>query len=318
MLYRKLIYKKRAFITLFIVEDWKKSMKKNISIILFFIMVTIATYLTSYFAEAAKVTGFIDNQKELYNEDYDLLIQKTIIAYYRDKTDAYVLKSPIYSLINNEENSAFDFSIKAYVSIKEDVSHHGVVFLLKNVQLNDSLAELNKHNQPVIDVKIYYDPSFIYNEKEFSFSTETFVPVSDTNISLFFIDYENLLNEDDNYSKITKLEFSYRTNDIAKIFYTVDINSHPDFSKKMSTDKIIFDYKASNNLIYHNDNLLTHYKSFNSYYFKYLFIEAIIVIVLAYFSFFHKVLINKYRTKKFEQRQLYEDLMKEKEKEDNL
>ena len=292
-------------------------MKKNIPIILFFIFVVIATFLTSYFAEAAKVSSFMEDQKELYSNDYNFLIQKSIIAYYRDKTDAYVLKSPVYAINHEEDLNKLEFVVKSYMSFNKNSTNKGVAFIIQNISVDDVFGLLDDHGQPIIDVKIYYSSSFVYNEKEFIFSTETFVPVSDTGVGLFFIDYEILRDINNEYVEINKLEFFYRTDSNPKLFLSLD-GANDGFIEAMSINNVLFNESFPNDLIYHNNSLIKKYKSFNSYYFKYLSIEAIIVIVILYFSFFHKDVMKKYRSKKYKQQELYNTLKTKKEKEKDL
>jgi len=294
--------------------------------ILFFLFAIIVFYFVSFFAESSKVIDFIRDQEDTFLTNDLHLIQTTAIANYHDGTDAYVYKNPLFSEHFISADSKFEINFRTYtfVTFKNTEAFHSIAFIANDIKIGDALTELDNKERPIIDVKITFTEPLVFNEQSYITSTETLAFVLDTNTAMFIINHD-VLKSNDTFTEIKQMDFYYRLSESQSTLLLSLRNENEEtmlfvdkfdesFDRNLSEltneniqilSKINFENLEAHEDIYFDNTLMKQFNRYNKYYFIYLSITFVILGTLAYFFFFHKHIMIKYKgNKKMKQEQL--------------
>ncbi|MDY0276799.1 MAG: hypothetical protein RBQ97_01805 [Acholeplasma sp.] len=315
-------------------------MIKSIGKIFYFIFIIAVTFIVSNFSEASKVMAFLKGEKDQMLISNEHLISATTISNYRDKTNALVLKEPLYheDFISYNEDNSINNQISVYIytfaEFKGTKAYNNLGFIIKNVKLNINNILLDDNNNPVVYAKLYYSKPIQIDGQEFMTSTETFIPIFETNTGYFQIKHDVLKNNT-TFSTISQIEvviFDTLTKmyEPLIVLNTGEENDTDYFSEtfnrdisSLTTEKINILKDSLENLmisdkIYYTPSLNDNLNKYNYFYFRDLGLELVIfVIPLTYFIFFHKYVMERIKEKRKLKDELVESYKKEYLENDN-
>ncbi len=293
-------------------------MKYWFKLVLYFFFVAIITYFVVFYSEAAKVLNFLSEQQDNVENDTLSFLAATVIANNDDGTDVYIEKTPLFEETYDSQSSSqhIKVSIYALVEFKNNQAHSSIVFLLRNIELNNDNIVSDKNNFQDLQANIVFDKTIKVNDYEASAFKETFVNAFDNKTKLLLINTD-LFNTSEGNAEIKRIDITYSLTSGEDInfvtLYNSDIeaiNPSDRFDssfnrdiKNVTYDNInIFSTYGLNNFkdnadIYYNPNLLNELNDF-SFYIRYILIEIAVVIIITYFIFFHKKVMAIYKNKK--------------------
>jgi len=301
-------------------------MKKPITQILYLVLVGLIALVVITYAQATKVLDFLNDQKEELVEDEQKLLQAFVISSFADGTDIYIEKDPLYSqsFKSNNGNYELDLNIYNVVIFNKDERFASIAFIIDNVDINWPDVYLDELKRPIIDAKLLLDEPLIYNNHEYSETQETFVWAMDSNIGLFYINYE-LLTNNDGYVNIEEIQITFRNQDQTTNQTLINLGANTNYDvmpeeidrnidtlqyENIKHLKDINTYYLNDENIFYDTNMMKLFNSYNKVYFMYLGTYILIVAVVTYFAFFHSYVLNKRRIKKEKEKKKLEEFKK--------
>lgn len=309
-------------------------MLDKISKALYFIFIIIITYILITVAQVSKTESFIEEQLDILQistqRDLDL-IQTVSLTYGPKPYEAYIYEKPIfkenYELTNNDGDTIYKFELVfyKYIQANKKENNNFLAMLINDIEINDKSVFLTDREQPVIDIDISYDKSFVFGKQEFDSSVESFQSYEGLNSHILLINY-NFFKTDNSYVNFKQIDFKYRIlaeeltykplltlynedyfDDSSDVIITDSIKSDINRSlKSVHSDFIVFHGQDLESLkltsdFYHDNSIKKRLAKNNIYYVKYLGSEFIVVLIITYLLFFHKdvmVIVNNRRSEK--------------------
>lgn len=316
-------------------------MAKLIPKILYFILIVLSTFLIISYSEANKIEKFLISQTNSSRESDLDLIQTVALTYSNKKNDSYIYEDPLfdekYELRDSEGEIVYSFNLVMYryIEVEGKKKNNSLAIILNNLMVFDENKVLDDTTNPIIDIDMNYERSFMINDKEFSSSKERFQHYVGTKKSLLLFNYE-YLKDSVSYINIKDITFKYLVkgdsyvtmltllnSDISDIVIKDSLGNEVNrelntiTSDKITLPSIDLNEIKSDSKYYYNNTLKKKLSSYNTEYVKNILLELLFVIPLTYFLFFHKeVMLIRERKKDEENRRIStikEELVKKEE-----
>ncbi len=282
---------------------------------LYVILVAFATVFTATFSEAEKVVTFLQEEKTELLADNHKLLAATAIANNHDGTDAFVLKTPLYTTSISLPAVSLDFSIYALSEVKDDSFVDCLAFLVTDLSIEDDTSYINDDGYHDLTATLGFAHTVTIGSTSAKAFNETFITLFEDTSKLILIEYSKLESAD-------PIEFTEIT-----IGYMLDTGvSQPIGSVEvaqlslLSPENIQISQTYAENYetapeIFYDSSYVAKLSSYNILYVKNIAIELLIVGPITYFIFFHKHVRAKWREKhalkKQAEKQQYEAIKQE-------
>lgn len=290
---------------------------KKIGIILYVLSIVFITYFVATLSEASKVVDFLsDQQTTLLSNDDDLLLA-SVMASHHDGSDAYTLSMPLFEETFTNTDHNIRVSIYPIAVFNDKTSSNMLAILAKDIQIENDQAELDENDFHVMSIDIVFDRPIAFSDQTQNEFTEEFPYIFEDRTRLFLIDLNKIMTIT-GQAVFTSIDISYKTTgDSQQILVGLtngllsdvivrdpfDIEFNRDISAITTEATQLIEMHGVDNFedntqIYYNDVLLQTLKHYNWYFFEYIAIELVMVSVISYFLFFHKIVKKRLRIKK--------------------
>ncbi len=264
---------------------------------LYVLLVAFATFFTATYSEAEKVVTFLQDQKTELLQDNTKLLAATAIANNHDGTDAFVLKTPLYSTSMTLPSVSLDLSFYAVSEVKKEEFVDCLGILVTDLSIEDDASLINSDGYHDLTATLGFSTTVTLGETSARTFTETFITLFEDSSKLILIEYSKLVaNEPIAFSEIM-------------LGYTLDTGVNqpigsvePSQLSLLSPENIEISqmygetYAAAPEIFY-DSSYVGKLSSYNILYVKNVAIEFLIVGALTYFIFFHKRVRSKWKEK---------------------
>jgi len=294
----------------------KKMSSQWIWRIIYIIFIAAVTYLVATFSEASKVVDFLVDRKEELMADDRAMIAATVIANNHNKTDVYVLASPLYEETFESITHHVKVSIYPLVEFKNNSGYNSIAILLSHIDIKDDQAIKNDQDEHLIDIQLEFhlnSGTVLGNTNIFK---EPMTTLFDNTGRMIVIHYD-LLKKPTEVAQLKSIVISYAvSNSIDETFVNlsnsdlIEVTANDIFAGNFNRDiqnaspknlDILSIYGLedfqTHSDIYYNDMFISELDSYNYYYLRNIAIELVIVLPITYFLFFHKHLKRRKREK---------------------
>ena len=294
---------------------------KTFWIILYVIFIAFLTYFVATLSQASKVVDFLSNQEEVLLEDEQKLILASAIANRHDGTDAYTLQTPLYEEYFTSDENQIHVAIYPVALFDDNQEHHMIAILANDINISGDNVYVDEDDYHQIKINIEFDREITIGEQSQSIYTESVSAVFEDETRLFLIDTARIMT-DTGQAEIERLSFLYRTtfetdatlvNLYNSTLTTIDdddlfaLSFDRDISQVTSENLNLIEVYGTTDInqyieIYYDETLIETYRSYGWYIFAYIGIEFLVVAMLSYFLFFHKIVMRARRKKQDEKR----------------
>jgi len=285
--------------------------------IFYIMLISTITYIVASFSEAAKTNDFLSEREDILMADDRALIQASIIANNHNSTDAYVSSEPLYQEIFNHEFFHAQVSIYSLVEFKDDQTHNSVAILLKDVEITDTDALYDDNEYHIIKASLTFNKNLSLGDSNTNVFIEPMTTLYDDTARLMIIN-QDLLKSNDQQVEFEVIKFTYAIdlgfdetlimlyNDDLTVQYgsdkfddsfNRDISNVSSLNLDLLNQCNVVEFQTCES-IYYNQDLMTEFMSYNTYYIRYIGIEILIIFPITYFIFFHKSVKKMIRNKK--------------------
>jgi hypothetical protein len=260
-------------------EYWKLS--------LFVMAIGIGSFLLATYVEAAKVTDFIQHQREAIEDDSERLILATAIANRNDQSDAFILKQPFLDRVVESSNLKARIRIYALNLFTQSESTDVLALFINDLVINDNEAFLDNDGFHIVNVTLGFNQAIKLNSNTPDSSFETFVTLYTNEQKLILIELDELLNKYPTL-KITSMIFSYTLqNQQQSTFESIDEEGLVNLDQFQLFQPYGSSYLISQEILY-DPTLLSSLEGLNHYYISHFSVYIAIVSILTYALFFKK------------------------------
>ena len=285
--------------------------------IMYIFFIGALTFVVASFSEASKVVNYLDDHDVELLENDQALVAATSIANLHDKSDAYVLNTPLYEQTFQETDLKLTFSIYPFVTFKDDQAINQIAFLITDLNIVDNLAKKDDNDYHMMYIEFVFDRDLDVENANKRVFMEYTTPLFDDTGRMIIINQE-LLETPTGQAQFQTISILYELTSGEKLTLVVLANSllvettpSDMFSASYVRDiaqltdenlDLVTQFGTSNleenPLIYYDSIWLEKLDSYNSIYVKNILIELALVLPLTYFLFFHKHVLRHLRQKR--------------------
>ncbi len=264
---------------------------------LYVILVAFATVFTATYSEAEKVVTFLQEQKTELLQDNTRLLAATAIANNHDGTDAFVLKTPLYSTSMTLPGASLDLSFYAMSEVKKDAFVDCLAILVTDLSIEDDASLINSDGYHDLTATLGFSTTVTLGETSARTFTETFITLFEDSSKLILIEYSKLVaNEPIAFSEIS-LGYALDTGTTQPIGSVEPSQLSLLSPENIEISQIYGETYATAPEIFYDSSYVRTLSSYNILYVKNLAIELLIIGPLTYFIFFHKHVREKWKEK---------------------
>lgn len=289
---------------------------KTFGIIVYILFIAMVTYFVATFSEASKVIDFLgDREEELLADDAKLVLA-SIIANQHDGTDAYTLASPLFDESFESEDYKIHLMVYPVAVFKGNQTNNMIAILAKDINIDDDTAAIDDEYHD-INISISFDRNITIGDTVEDQFNETFVSIFEDGTRLFLID-TSMLQTPTGQAQIAHISVSYattlgtsmtlvnltnssvetpNTTDLFDSSYNRELNVLTSNALDIVSNYGIQNIDQNVNL-YYDATLISDLNSYNWYVILYIGIELVVVAILSYFIYFHKIVMRRVRVKK--------------------
>lgn len=304
-------------------------MIKKIGIVLYVLAVLALTTLLVPIFYTLGSSNFLKYNENIIMESHYNTIIGTTLAYRNDGTSALVKKESLYNEsflkldFNDNLSYSIDLDFYSLVEYKKQVANNAFALIVTNIYGVDDNIIKDEDGRYIIFLRIDYANPIYVNNKLRDFTEDVFVPLYDLNSGIVIINHDYLKDENNNPVEISKMTLSFGltngslkplvilnngVNDDVDIF---DLSYNRDISSLSSDNLNVLGKNSLNDLFensdfIHNDYLTSTFNKKYRYFIPFLIIWITLILIVSYFIFIGKHIINYFKTRKITKKELYE------------
>ena len=287
--------------------------------IIYILFIGALTFVIASFSEASKVVNFLeDNRNELMADDHKMIVA-TSIANLHDKSDAYVLKTPLYEQTFELPDFKLKLSIYPFVTFNKDKVSNQLAFLVTDLSVSDTLASKDDNDDHLVYTEFVFDRELDVENQNKQVFMELMTPLYDDTGRMIIIN-QDLLKTPSGQAQFQTISIAYELSSGQKQTLVVlansllienkpsdmfDVSIPRDIAVLSETNLDFANQYGTLNLenepaIYYDSIWLERLDSYQSIYVRNILIELAIILPVTYFLFFHKHVLRHIKQKKKE------------------
>ena len=273
-------------------------MKKSI-VILYFLFISIITYINILFGQASQVVYFLEAKQIEVINNTPALLSTVSIANTRGEVDAYVQNTPHLEVSVQDPTIFASIELYSMVQVEGVIQEDYLAIYIKDIAIEDDLVLLNDDEDFTILVDIYFNQEVTLSNQSKRLFQETAMTVYHPSKKLVLLPIGSLLTLFPTL-QIESLEFSYRRQNITtRPFFYLDSEALEELTPTvMQLSNTIEDSYQENPIVYYNPNLRKDFQGTIFLLYNHIIWQFIFVIPITYFLFFHKDLRLKLKRDK--------------------
>jgi hypothetical protein len=263
-------------------------MKKSI-VILYFLFISIITYINILFGQASQVVYFLEAKQTEVINNTPALLSTVAIANTRGEVDAYVQNTPHLEVSVQDPTIFASIELYSMVQVKGELQEDYLAIYIKDIQIEDDLVLFDADEDVTILVDIYFNKEVSFTNSSKRLFQETAMTVYNPSNKLVLLPIGSLLTLFPTL-QIESLEFSYRQQDLTtRPFLYLDSEALEGLTPTvMLLSNTIEDSYQGNPIVYYNQDLRKDFQGSIFLLYNHIIWQFIFVIPLTYFIFFHK------------------------------
>jgi hypothetical protein len=263
-------------------------MKKSI-VILYFLFISIITYINILFGQASQVVYFLEAKQTEVINNTPALLSTVAIANTRGEVDAYVQNTPHLEVSVQDPTIFASIELYSMVQVKGELQEDYLAIYIKDIQIEDDLVLFDADEDVTILVDIYFNKEVSFTNSPKRLFQETAMTVYNPSNKLVLLPIGSLLTLFPTL-QIESLEFSYRQQDLTtRPFLYLDSEALEGLTPTvMLLSNTIEDSYQGNPIVYYNQDLRKDFQGSIFLLYNHIIWQFIFVIPLTYFIFFHK------------------------------
>jgi hypothetical protein len=263
-------------------------MKKSI-VILYFLFISIITYINILFGQASQVVYFLEAKQTEVINNTPALLSTVAIANTRGEVDAYVQNTPHLEVSVQDPTIFASIELYSMVQVKGELQEDYLAIYIKDIQIEDDLVLFDADEDVTILVDIYFNKEVSFTNSSKRLFQETAMTVYNPSNKLVLLPIGSLLTLFPTL-QIESLEFSYRQQDLTtRPFLYLDSEALEGLTPTVILlSNTIEDSYQGNPIVYYNQDLRKDFQGSIFLLYNHIIWQFIFVIPLTYFIFFHK------------------------------